>query len=534
LLTDRLEVVAGDWTRPREALRLALGLLFWAVLWLVMLSLTALSPPVDNVEQLTWVRSLQWGYYKHPPLPTWLLWPAVQLFGVEPWVSYVLGALLTCGAIALGWRLVAELAGRHVALLATLATLCVSYYNGRLYYYNHNIVLLLVVVAAAWFCWRAFADRSMRAWLGVGLMLGLGALAKYQVALAVLSLVAFWLHQRAWRDPLHRRGLLAAAVLAVLVFSPHAAWLVTHDFPPVRYAVATSLGVDLAPLARLGDTLRWIGDQINRLSPALLLGGGWLLWSRLAGGALSASGASGTSAASNVSAARVSARPAMAAELQRRVAAFLFCWGALPFVAIPLLGVAAGAELQFQWGTAFMALTSVWLMQCVGFARWQRVSRRQAWIGFAVIQLLLAVLNWVTSPVGVPKLMKHHARSFASLALAARIGPPARAALHGPIGVIAGQTGLAGTLALRLDERPLVLLNGNDEISPWVSKQDIARCGVLWVGYVGDADTWASARQARPEQWLPLPAERHELSGGTWWAVTPPAPGAGTCEAGAR
>ena len=54
------------------------------------------------------------------------------------------------------------------------------------------------------------------------------------------------------------------------------------------------------------------------------------------------------------------------------------------------------------------------------------------------------------------------------------------------------------------------------------------------VGYVGDADTWASARQARPEQWLPLPAERHELSGGTWWAVTPPAPGAGTCEAGAR
>ncbi len=537
MLTDRLDAAVGTQSQPRETLRLALGLLLWAVIWLAMLRLTALSPPVDNVEQLTWVRSLQWGYYKHPPLPTWLLWPAVQLFGIEPWVSYGLGALLTCGAIALSWRLVAELAGRHIALLATLGTLCVSYYNGRLYYYNHNIVLLFVVVAAAWFCWRAWADRSMRAWFGVGVMLGLGALAKYQVALAVLSLLAFWLAERGWRDPLHRRGLLLAAAVAALIFSPHAAWLVAHDFPPVRYAVASSLGVDLAPVARLGDTLRWIGDQINRLSPALLLGGGLLLWTRRAvppvapaaspsAATPSDSNASTASTAFSVPTALADVPPRDAAS--PRVAAFLFCWGALPFAAIPLLGIAAGADLQFQWGTAFMALTSAWLMQWVGFARWRRVSRRQAYAGFVVIQLLLAALNWVTSPVGIPRLMQHHARSFESQALADRIGAPARAALHGPIGVMAGQTGLAGTLALRLDERPLVLLNGNYEISPWVTPQDVARCGVLWVGYIGDAP--ASAREAPPGRLLTPPPERHILSGGTWWAVTPPAAGAGACE----
>ncbi|NMM79160.1 hypothetical protein B2J89_21205, partial [Acidovorax sp. SRB_24] len=54
-----------DWTWA------ILGL--FGVLWLWHLSSVALSPPADNIEQLSWMRSLQWGYYKHPPLPTWML-----------------------------------------------------------------------------------------------------------------------------------------------------------------------------------------------------------------------------------------------------------------------------------------------------------------------------------------------------------------------------------------------------------------------------------------------------------------------------
>ena len=58
-----------------------IGMLIFAAVWLLHLAATSLSAPVDNIEQLTWVRSLQWGYYKHPPLPTWLLWLPVQLLG---------------------------------------------------------------------------------------------------------------------------------------------------------------------------------------------------------------------------------------------------------------------------------------------------------------------------------------------------------------------------------------------------------------------------------------------------------------------
>jgi len=34
----------------------------------------------DHFEQFTWAHSVQWGYHKHPPLPTWLLAGAIELF----------------------------------------------------------------------------------------------------------------------------------------------------------------------------------------------------------------------------------------------------------------------------------------------------------------------------------------------------------------------------------------------------------------------------------------------------------------------
>ena len=39
----------------------------------------------DHFEQFGWAQSLEWGYHKHPPLPTWLLGMAVRVFGQHPW-----------------------------------------------------------------------------------------------------------------------------------------------------------------------------------------------------------------------------------------------------------------------------------------------------------------------------------------------------------------------------------------------------------------------------------------------------------------
>lgn len=90
---------------PRLQGCLLAGLLgLFAAFWLTHLDEAWLVPPMDNIEQLIWVLSLEWGYYKHPPLPTWLIWLPVQFFGVSAAVSYLMGALVTLTSLAICWR----------------------------------------------------------------------------------------------------------------------------------------------------------------------------------------------------------------------------------------------------------------------------------------------------------------------------------------------------------------------------------------------------------------------------------------------
>ena len=56
---------------PRHMAWLTLGFIaLHLLLWTLLPALSHRAPPWDNIEQLVWSQSLQWGYYKHPPLPT--------------------------------------------------------------------------------------------------------------------------------------------------------------------------------------------------------------------------------------------------------------------------------------------------------------------------------------------------------------------------------------------------------------------------------------------------------------------------------
>ena len=55
--------------------RIGIGMAVFALAWLWLSDRAVLAPPTDNIEQLIWVRSLEWGYYKpvsytHLTLPT--------------------------------------------------------------------------------------------------------------------------------------------------------------------------------------------------------------------------------------------------------------------------------------------------------------------------------------------------------------------------------------------------------------------------------------------------------------------------------
>ena len=467
----------------------AVGLLVFATVWLSHLLQVSLVPPQDSIEQLTWVRSLQWGYYKHPPLPTWLAWLPVRLFGASAATIGGLGAACTMGALALQWRLLRRLRGTTFATVALLAVLCITYYNGRLNYYNHNVVLLVFATASAALCWQAFTTRQLRWWAALGLALGLGALAKFQIVVTVASVLAFAWHQRGWRDVAHRRGLALAALVAALVFAPHAVWLWTHDFPPIRYAMATSLGVHLGPGLRLASALHWVTDQVlNRALPAwLLLAAVLTLCLRPAVPADRASAAA----------------PTTAPDASR---ALILAWGVLPLVFMLLVGGLAGAALQLHWGTAFLPFLVPAVMDTLPRQTWQRIAWGRVAAAFLVVQALLLAVSEFTSPRGPQALRSGHWCHFDAPALARLVAPAARAQLGGPVQLVVGPIGLAGALALQLPEHPLVLIDGRADRSPWVPPDLLGRCGALQIGPAADMADGALLGAAFPAlAWRLLP-----------------------------
>ncbi|GAC1529872.1 MAG: hypothetical protein NVS2B4_08460 [Ramlibacter sp.] len=457
---------------PESGKQAALALIVatcFVVGWLVVTMTVARVAPTDNIEQLTWVRSLEWGYYKHPPLPTWLLWPVVQVFGLHAWTSHVLGALLTIASVAIVRSLLVRTRGLSEANLCALAILCVTYYNNRLYYYNHNVVLLFITAACAWTCWQALRTRWLGWWAALGVLLGLGGLTKYQIVITAACVVACWLLERGWRDRMHRQGAALAAGIACTIVAPHLAWLVKHDFPTLQYAMSSSLGAALSFHDRAAHSIAWLGDQLfNRALPS------WLM--------VAVTAFLGLRAPSFPRLTGLGGGPPGGQDKSPDPAsAFLLVWGVIPLSFIALVGLLAGADLQLHWGTAFMPFViPAVLVSMHKWVSWGRIPTRAMLSAFIGAQSVLVLLNVYSSPIG-PAPEMNHWRSFDIESLTRAVDGPIRKQIgDNPICVISGPPAIAGALALHTRQHPLVLIDGRWDRSPWVSLTNLdPSCVVL-------------------------------------------------------
>lgn len=476
--------------------KVTIGLLLFSLVWLLQIDSSSLTAPKDNLEQLTWVNSLQWGYYKHPPLPTWLFSVPVNLLGASARTSYITGALFTVAGMFLLWKLLRELRGERHATLVLLAALCITYYNERLHFYNHEVVLMPFFVASALLAWRAVCSGRLCWWAALGCCLGLGALAKYQMILAAMAVFIFWIASGAWRQRSQAMGLALAAGISLAIASPHLYWLLLNDFGPIRYATQSSLGASLGAGERLFNTLHWLADQLlNRSLPA------WLLLGLLIG--------MHRKPAANP-------RDAAVTRIPDASRALLLSFGLTPILATCAIGMLAGSSLQLHWGTPFLLLAVPVAMELPAVRpRIHRISPRTALQCFVALQLTLLLAGQMTSAHSELRLNRKHWRNFDAPALSETLGQAARDALGSDIRIISGPTAEAMALALTLPERPLVLIDGRLDISPWVSQRMVETCGVL---HLQLAATPPAGHQPVGEDFPHL-----------YWRITPPDEEAAAC-----
>ena len=446
-------------TRP--SIVLCTYLLTHALLWITLAMWMYATPPGDNIEQFNWSHSLEWGYYKHPPLVTWLLYFVLKIPGSGLATTYVLGYACVVLALYLMWRVCVLLQDQRSAMLSVLIGSCIYYFSVRGHLFNHNTVMLPVLVAAALAFMHVTRSGSWSAWIAMGLALGIGTLVKYQMVLFGFVFVVGFFVLGTWKQRgFWLRSMASFAVFSVVVF-PHIAWLFENDFRSFKYADQW-LGAALGPAERIRVTLGFLAQQLSRLLPALLALS-LAIW--LAGRTLFRA---------------LPATPSRAVRRDDNIITVLFAAGPLTLMALlcPLFGV----HLQNQWGTPALMLAIPAIGAVASKLKYRLPDLRAALTAVCLIQfgsLVAAAFGTLyNGNIG------HHS-GFQSDALAASaLAVWQRAVPNSGPSVVIGPDWEAGAIAAHLPGRPAVMMYGRPENAPWISRERVESCGalVVWPG----------------------------------------------------
>lgn len=298
--------------------------------WTFLPLLVGAEVPGDNLEQLDWSSVPDWGYTKHPPLPTWVLWVFERIAPAEIPLTYALGALQVGAMLLVAWLFARTALPWPAQLAAPLLIACISYHTFRMHYYNHNTALLVAYACSVYCTWRVREQGSPWWWVALGLCWGGGMLSKYQMAVPIACNLFYLLTVRTQDFRRIAFGVTIAGTVAALVLAPHFVWLAYHRFPSFQYA-STLLGADLPAVDRIRDICSFLAHQLARLgAPLLMLG--LLAWQ----------------ARRNQDPAP--AIPEAAADARR----FLAIHGFGPLLVMVTLAACFGVDLQSHWGTAFL------------------------------------------------------------------------------------------------------------------------------------------------------------------------------------
>jgi 4-amino-4-deoxy-L-arabinose transferase-like glycosyltransferase len=453
--------------------------LFWG-LWFTFIYP---NPADDTVEQFNWSHSLEWGYHKHPPLPTWLLFAAIKLFGPHPYVAYGLAQLCIGITLWVVWRMCCELMPQREAFVALLLMSCIGYFTGRGHYLNHNTVLLPWVAMASWAFLRLTRAAGWRAWAVFGIATGFGILTKYQMLLyaGLYGVYLLWAGRKGKSVWI---GAALSASIACAIILPHGVWLVRNDFQPFTYARG-SLGASFGFADRVHVVYLLLTHQVTRLAPvgiAVLFAWLCILVRQWAG---SAPVHADTSETDHERALR------NLAPTNQSALAWL-AWS--PLVALTAVALLLGAKVHSHWATTAVLFVIPWVVFQTTRLPSRQIKKLYAkkpltpprivfgWqlaVGVFAVHLLTAI--WYLSDRDQTDTITQ-SRTLPAAALAQQILERwVQATGEREVPILAGSGEIAGALSLHLKNTPPVLIDGSFRTSPWITPAHIARRGAVLI-----------------------------------------------------
>jgi len=136
----------------------------------------------DELYYIACSEHLAWGYVDQPPLSVVVLEAWRMIFGDSLAALRMVPALVGAATVLVTGMLAIRLGGGVLAVaLAELGVLVAGQFLGTAHYYSMNVFDELFWVLSAYLVLRAVDERSPRAWITLGVVLGLGLLNKTSV-----------------------------------------------------------------------------------------------------------------------------------------------------------------------------------------------------------------------------------------------------------------------------------------------------------------------------------------------------------------
>ncbi len=477
--------------RPDRTIRF-----FWVfvvlhvLIWVTICLVTQPNMPLDMVEMLYWGQQWQLGYHKHPPLPAWTAATMWEVGRHHPWAMYLTAQLTIVVTYWAVWQLARETLSPRLALCSVLVMEGCYYCTYMINDINNTIMTRPFWALAILFMYRSLASPTARGrlayWCLTGVVIGLGMLCKYYMAVLVLSLLLIPVVIPSTRKSLRTAGPWLMTGIACLIFLPHFLWMIDNDFITIRYifnrsgdAAAHSAASGVAAwMKHITSPISFLASQLAAVVPVVVLLTPLLLKAF-------------KSAKAKIRTEKISIGDSSEARFfQKYLAIAVFG----PIAIYVLLAALTGASIRSMWGGPLFSFLGLLLI--VGFkihydsAACRKVVRDSLMIG-GLMAVGLFVRNGF-GPAVRGELSKVH---FPGQQIAQMIDQRWSAHYQQPLQIVGGQMFVSGCVGV-YSENPIdVFADLVPEANPWVSDERLRKQGGMIVWDIDDPG------RATPEQW---------------------------------
>ena len=248
-----------------------------------------LSP--DEAHYWEWSRRLDLSYYSKGPLIAYLIAFFTAIGGNNEF-SVRIGAVLISLFVSIILYAIAkdifksERAGFYAALIPSLTPLYsagavlmtidapfILFWGLGVYVFRKAVIW--EAGGRRWGVEKAFSTSHIPHptpyWYLLGIIIGLGLLTKYTMALIYPCIALFLLFSKNDRFWLMRKEPYIAIVLSIVIFSPVIIWNFQHDWVTIRHTAGQVHVADGLKIS-LKDFLEFIGSQFGVITPFIFLG----------------------------------------------------------------------------------------------------------------------------------------------------------------------------------------------------------------------------------------------------------------------